>query len=749
MAQSIEISLLQAVKKDDIKAFGALMEKAQCGAYRLGRFPVLSLMYLYKSRKLIHAYEERFLKITSYNILREPVEISKEFSQKAGKCLRLYFGEVVSPLEMLLILDKTKRLKRVFPSTKPSAAVKERLKAIYKIKYYLNVACEGDNIVIDRRPLSYREKKKIAVICLCSLLAVSVAVAVPVTVDAFTVDFASSEVYTLNRDLVLKKSVDKVNCTINGNGHKLILKNGVTLGELNGKLSDLTIESAGGAIVTVVSENATIENVTVNVDADITSSESAALVAETNYGTIDGVTVNVSGKINAVAPSAEVLSELTFGGIALSNDSIYDAGTQKIYRGIIKNCTVNYSQFTLDGEAGANATFGGVAGINNGYLQDCAVTGEIVSDTFDIAGVCSVNNGVLSGNVNSADLSQTSSAAEWSPVTCGIVLTNTYVIENCENRGNISSVSTSGKIEDSEEYEAAVSASGIVYLNRSTALSTYSVINCVNSGSIECGAENRNSYAAGLCISSESAIANSKNIGEIKVAAGTDTVSHVAGIVAVAYGDIIKSKNNGAVTVTSGGTAYAGGISAYACAQVINCFADGEITTTAQKVFAGGIFAFSDVASNGYYVYWGVAERCISDCKIKVEVSGDNPANVGGIAGYIRQARLEEDELKYFGGSVINSYFTGGCDSGVEYFGNIIGVCGANVYEKNSYTAGGKEYPNFEGNYYINNSLSAFGATLSDDGGYTTAEDKGATPATIENIQNSEVYKSILSELDK
>ena len=57
MAQSIEDNLLQVIKKDDIKEFDALMEKAQCGAYRLGRFPVLSLLNLYKTRKIISAYE--------------------------------------------------------------------------------------------------------------------------------------------------------------------------------------------------------------------------------------------------------------------------------------------------------------------------------------------------------------------------------------------------------------------------------------------------------------------------------------------------------------------------------------------------------------------------------------------------------------------------------------------------------------------------------------------------------------------
>ena len=73
--QSIEESLLQAIKNDDTKAFAALMDKTQCGGYRFGRFPVLSLMYLYKSRKLLSAYEAQFLEITNYKVVDEPIEI--------------------------------------------------------------------------------------------------------------------------------------------------------------------------------------------------------------------------------------------------------------------------------------------------------------------------------------------------------------------------------------------------------------------------------------------------------------------------------------------------------------------------------------------------------------------------------------------------------------------------------------------------------------------------------------------------
>ena len=750
MAQSIGESLFQAIKKDDIKAFNALKEKAQCGAYRLGRFPVLSLLYLYKSRKILSAYEEEFLKITNFEPLREPVEISKRFSAKAGKCLRLYLNETVSPLEMLLILDKTRRLKRVYPVTKPSEAVKGRLKSIYSIKYSLNVEFEGDNIKIDRRPLSYREKKNIATVCLCSVLAVTVAVGVPVTTVALMpkpvegevtklshIDFNSTKEYTLKRDITLPDnySVEKVNCKIIGEGKKLIFGKGATLGEFNGKISDLTIESSGDAVFCTVTQSAVIENVTVNVNTAYTATKSTAFFAVNNYGTIDGVTLNVSGTLNAFAPSSEAVSELTFGGIVLNN--VYRTNTAI---GTIKNCTVNYSDFSLKGEAEANAVFGGIAGINNGYLQDCTVTGEINSDTFDLAGVCYTNNGMLSNEVNKANLSQTSANTGWNPITCGIVLNNTYAVENCENRGAISAVSTCGQFEATEGSESTASAAGIAYVSRG---SSVSIKNCNNYGNIESTAAYRDAYAAGVCLSSSGGIESCTNSGSVTVKADNGRGTYAGGITALAYGYVYKCVNEGAVTANCNGSAYAGGLSAYSYSQFLNCISKGDLTVTAQNVYAGGIFGVS-IPTRGYdlfnvYYYLGTAEYCISEGNIEVNLTQDDSiAYAGGIAGYVREAQTNSDSVIYRGG-ITYCYFTGKCTSEISNFGNIIGVCDAKIYEIDC----------FDKNYYLENSSIAFGAIITEDGSLTPVEDKGATSAKTEDIKNSEEYKSILTNLEK
>ena len=687
MAQSIEEKLLEAIEKDDVKAFNALMENAQCGAYRLGRFPVLSLLYLYKSRKILAAYEKRFLIITVWEELKEPASVASAFSEKAGKCLRLYLNEVVSPLEMLLILDKTKKLKRVYPSTRVSSAIKARLQSVYSVKYSLDIKFEGNEIIIDKRPLSSGEKKKIATICLCSFLAVAVAVAAPVTTVALVprraegevtklahIDFTAKRTYTLKKNIEIPEnfSVEKMNCSIIGEGKKLIFGKGASLGELGGKLSGVEIESAGSPLFSTVAVSAEISDVTLNVTADIVARKSTALLAVTNYGTIDGVTVNVSGKLSALGGD----SEFVFGGIALNNSYSYTSMSQVIY-GAINNCTVNYDNFSLVGEVRANAAFGGIVGVNGGLVLDSKVTGEITADTVDTAGVCAVNNYGLSGVVNEANITQVSSDGGWSPVVSGIVIENAYVVEFSKNIGNLSAKSTAGGIDDAP----SVTMAGIAYTNS---------------------------------------------------------------------GNMVCCTNEGTITAEGKGAVCVGGIVALSVTPLSYCLSSGDIFVTAATAYVGGIVGRIEVY---YYDYFGFADYCISEAQIGVKADGEKASCVGGIAGFIQEGVYSKDGVvEYFGGGgVRNSLFLGGYKvegaSEKIYYGNIVGVCGADIYEVNSYVYGTTEHKNFEGNYYLQNSAKAFGMTATKDDEFVEVEDKEATPATREEIEKTDAYKKILREL--
>lgn len=762
MSELIAQKAFEAIKKDDCSAFAELSKNDRIGAYRYGRFPALSLMYLYKSKKLLKLYEDELIKISDYVVVSEPVPAFSEFKKKAGKCLRLYFDETVSPLEMLLILDKTKRLKRVYPLTKPSQGVKQRLKSVYSIKYGLSIKFENDRVILDRRPLSYREKKRIATACVSVFLVAAICVGVPVTTVALIpkpvegeatklsqIDFSSKKEYTLKKDIVLPENyaIEKVNCKIDGNGKKLIFKKGATLGELNGKVENLTVETTGDMpVFTTVSETATVENLFVEVNADFASAESGAFVVGTNLGTVQNVTVTVSGKLNALAPSGEEASSFVFGGIVRENFYKYNAVSNTTLRGRVNNCSVTYQDFTLSGETGANAAFGGVAGLNYGYVDDCTVSGSITADTFDIAGVCVENYGQLSGDKNEASLFQTTEETGWNPISCGIVLNNANIVDDCRNSGSVTAKSECGQFEINEG-EPTVSAAGIAYLSRGNS-SSLIIKDCKNYGEVTASAEYRTAYAAGVCVSNNSGINGCLNKGRITATAGKGRDIYIGGISSVAYGYIVRSANDGEIGAEGNGKAYAGGIASLSIAQFLYCRSTGGISIEGEEVFVGGILGCGELANDFFGVYRAFVESSVSQSNIKAVKTGEGAAYVGGIVGYLREEGLQDStgSTVYFSGSVTGSYFTGRVEAD-GYCGNIVGVCGINIYTDNKYTSNRVEYPYFDGNVYLSNSYTAFGAVFTEDKDFNSAEDKGAYSVTEEEIEADENYKKILAEI--
>ena len=445
--------LFQALKRDNLKEFASCMETSNCGALRLGRFPVLSVMYLYKSRRLLHAYEKSFLKHNSWRDVGEPMELAAKFRGVAGKCLRFYLSETVSPVEMLLLLNRDHKVKKVFWQAHVTPPVKQRLKDIYFVKWGLQVQFVRNKIVFEARPMTRTEKLHWLTCAVCALLCVVLVVGSPFVVNAFApfitdangevpirqwkqINFASGKSYALTQDVTVPNGffVDKMNCTINGYGHTVTVEGNGVFGELNGQLTDVIFETNGSPIAQSVGFRSQVDNVTVNVTASGSIDQARGFFANDNYGTVLNTTVNATGILSVDTGSGE----FNCGGIVASNKTTEYGG--KTYGASLHDCTANFDGFTLQGQSQVNAAFGGIVGTNDGFVQDCKTSGAIVADTFDVAGICAENNYRITRSENAASVTQRTDSTAWNTQVAGIALTNQAPngrIEGCINRGQL------------------------------------------------------------------------------------------------------------------------------------------------------------------------------------------------------------------------------------------------------------------------------------------------------------------------
>ena len=143
------MDLLQAIQKDDLKEFELLIQSGYSKRVSFGRFPILSVCYLYSSKKIIKKYEKELLQLNDYEIVDENNEIYIKFKSVAKRVIRIYAGKstYISPLEMLLILGKTNKLADVYKDAYKNSVIQENLSIIQK-RYGLS---KLDNIQLRKK----------------------------------------------------------------------------------------------------------------------------------------------------------------------------------------------------------------------------------------------------------------------------------------------------------------------------------------------------------------------------------------------------------------------------------------------------------------------------------------------------------------------------------------------------------------------------------------------------------------------
>ncbi|MBQ9792313.1 MAG: hypothetical protein IJW32_01015 [Clostridia bacterium] len=603
-------SLFQAIKEDNDTLFVSSFKGNESICF--GRFPVLSLCYLYKAKKILRKYKKELLvKIVKYKVVGEPFEIYTIFKSKAGRSLRLYTAEnIVTPIEMLAILNKDWAVKNQFKNYKKDEKVIQNLKTIYLINCQ-RFEVSGNKIKIGKKPLNLYQTK-LRKIALYSSLAIVLCISVLFTTINFTTGFGvsfspfiiSSEAqfykalssdghYKLVENIVINKPIENLNFSgyLDGNNHTIYFAD----------IPDKNI---------IKENNGTIQNLNIvynNSQKEI--STSLSLFVEKNNGNIQNINISCQD-LNLTVNKKE-------------NENIFINAIANSNNGSIKNCNVLLN-LNVTGLGNGECYVSGIAGTNCKTIDNCTIkqNSSLTSTETDVTGIVYSNEkkGVISNCKNYALLQQTSADINWSPNVSGIALTNYSTIKDCYNYGALTATSTY----ESTEVGGSVYISGICVINYSN------LTHCVNKGALTATSNKGLIYCGGINSINYSVIDKCLNKADL-TALSSNGIIYCGGVNAfstyyqntqenLVYLPVIKNcgveGNINATTTQDSIYVFAGGISGRFsgrwdfnnCGSLINCYSISTFTNgnSAEKYFIGTFVGLTDVSSLFGTSYYGL-----------------------------------------------------------------------------------------------------------------------------------------------
>lgn len=444
-------SILTAIKNNDFESFSKIVEtRRSVLSLRFGRFPMLSVCYLYQSDKIISAYETNMMNVVNYIEVDELNEIYIEFKDHAKKCMRFYTESdaIVSPLEMLAIINDSYSLRNVYGRYPKNEEISVRLTDIYRILHRQNIKQEDKVIYIKRQKLPKKQ----------AILVVAIIVAIVMLTSFFGVFYTKlNDFYgagteetpiVLRREEQLKAAVEK------GSAHFVLAKDMVIgepfgkdfVGDLDGNGHTLTINcKLESSFISTL--KGTISNITINiVDQNITLLDNFAFLINNNEGIIENVSVNIKAELNEEIDKDELYASV----LCLENT------------GTITDSKIN-AEIKYVGDGIGNAYFSAFVAKNNGTISRCSLSAEsaIIADTIDLAGIAIENGekGKISYCNNYGIIEQNTINNQWNPNCAGMTMTNKGIINNCLNQGKISASS------QTDNANCSVYLGGLVAIN--------------------------------------------------------------------------------------------------------------------------------------------------------------------------------------------------------------------------------------------------------------------------------------------
>ena len=713
--------LIECIRKDDKVAFGEFMTPEVLSAI-FGRFPVLSLLYLYNARSIVKRYLPELIKERP-RVKEEPFrEADRLFAAKAGKCLRYYIDAEVSPLEMLAVLGRGREIEKLYPIYPNSSRVLPMIHKIYFTRLGAGVVVTGDKLRVPVEPLSFALKKalvRFALICLISFAVITAVTSfvfvyygVGSSASYFHARTAEDAIEALNEDKYIKLESD------------LTLSAGTT--------SYAATMEGGGHILYLDRPF-----------AELLTGEIHDVIFVVKQGFIgDAVILRNEGVLDNVRVVAEDIT-LQKGGEYMGLLTAVNAGT-------IKGCTAVMG-VSISGEGGGDCFFAPFAGSNEGLIHDCTADGVVTAINVDVAGVAGKNGagGTITDCVVKSELSESANIKNWTPNVAGVSAQNQGAIYGCAVTGKVTSLLRAPAVAE-DESAASAYAAGVA---------------CVNGGSIRASnvdvacladAENGYAFAGGTVVFNFDQVSQESILpGTIQTSSASGSVSahssthdaYCAGVAAINYYKIESCRSSAAVSATAEtGYAFAAGVTArntyvsidlftQYTGEVTTCLSSGDVSATsaAMNAYAGGIAAENNQ---------GVITSCGHTAVVTASTAGGTVYGfIGGVVGYnygtvdrcfFLGTLCEYDEDTFVGGicGLLRLPFAMGHTMEGSYFSSGAHANGATLF--------GMNYYSLRAGYIY--SLAFFENNEGYEGYIEGILDFGGTAASAEDIKASEVY---------
>lgn len=566
METNIDTKLIDAIKSDDLVLFSEYVKGKE--NYSFGRFPLLSLMYLYGAKKIIKKYRDALGLIKNYQQVDERFEFFEVLKKVAGKKIRLYLGDrIISPPEMLALMGRVRELKKCYARFYINDEIKESLIRIYAITSQ-SVDIKDKRIVISKRPLGACSRKTMTVSAILSG-AMSIVLTLTYVIIGLTVgcgygglSYKVSNPNALLRALNTSSSYELAkDITINGEIKDLSFD-----GILDGKGHTIYINDLDVALLSV--NMGTIKNLNIVYSlSEANEARELSLLTGKNEGVISGVKITIACE-NLNFDKGE--NDVGLYGFSIDNSGNID-GCE-----ILINLNVST---TLDGECGIS----GFAKNNSGVISNCKVLAgsKIEAYNADVSGIVLINDfdGEISFCENNASISQTSDMNGWSPNVSGICQQNKGTISTCTNYGNLNNLS------NAEENVLG----GLMRVGGITAINYGLIDNCYNAGDIKAISETLIIYAGGIT-------------GYSYYLFDNDNETHSSSLVNCGV-----RGNFSLETGADNAYVYAGGVSGFAWGKIDKCFSSVTFSQgfTQEKYYIGTLIG-EGVCTTSYNIFTGM-----------------------------------------------------------------------------------------------------------------------------------------------